>query len=322
VLSVKDPDSLVRFRWTGRNDMVTSSSDYGFLRVSADGQNARATFSYPMFEQFVTESRTMVNLFACAPFGRVNVVVDGRAEIATAFISSGNYYRLLGVTARAGRTITPEDDRPDAPPVAVISSGYWRLRFAGDPAVVGKTVRINNVLVTVVGVISPQFTGVQQPASEPPDISVPLALDAQLSTGTGPPRSTQPTYWWLQVMGRLKPGATAAQVQDSLEAVFQHTARAGLDSYLQSLPEQDRATAVNRARTEIPRLRVELGGRGVYDVNTRKRSGKSIQTCRSWMYPHRPSRSSGAFSRRRSSRRPTHCSAGLPCCWRPSDYSA
>ena len=268
VLPVKAPESLVRFRWAGRNDMMTSSSDYGFLGRSADGQNVRATFSYPMFQQFVAASRTMVDLFACAPFGRVNVVVDGQAEIATAFISSGNYYRLLGVTARAGRTITPEDDQPAAPPVAVISSRYWHSRFVGDPAVVGKTVRINNVLVTLVGVISPQFTGVQQPAGEPPDISVPLALDAQLGTGTGPPRLTQPTYWWLQVMGRLKPGVNPAQVQDSLEAVFQHTARAGLDSYLKSLPEQDRATAVNRTRTDIPRLRVEPGGRGVYDVNT------------------------------------------------------
>ena len=80
----------------------------------------------------------MADLFACAPFGRVNVVVDGQAEIANAFISSGNYYQLLGVTARAGRTITPEDDQPAAPPVAVISSRYWHSRFAGDPAVVGK----------------------------------------------------------------------------------------------------------------------------------------------------------------------------------------
>jgi predicted permease len=97
---------------------------------------------------------------------------------------------------------------------------------------------------------------------------VPLALDSQVSTSTGPPRLIQPTYWWLQVMGRLKPGATAAQVQGNLEGVFQQTARAGLDSYMKSLPEKDRATSGNRNRTEVPRLRVEPGARGVYDVNT------------------------------------------------------
>jgi predicted permease len=269
-LPVKDPDTLVRFRFSGRNDMVTSSSGYGFLNKTADGQDVRASFSYPMFQQFVADNQTMSDLFACAPFGRVSLVVDGQAEIASAFISSGNYFRVLGVTARLGRTILPDDDQPTAPPVAVISSKYWHSRFGSDPAVVGKTVKVNNVLVTIVGVISPQFTGVQQPLGTPPDISVPLSLDAQLTTGpaTGPPRLSQPTYWWLQVMGRLKPGSTAAQVQGNLESVFQQTARSGLDSYMKSLSDEERGRSGNRNRTEVPRLRVEPGGRGVYDVNT------------------------------------------------------
>jgi predicted permease len=269
-VSVQDPDTLVRFRYTGRNDMVTDSSGYGVLNKTADGQDVRASFSYPMFQQFVADNRTMADLFACAPFGRVSVVVDGQAELASAFISTGNYYRVLGARARAGRTITPDDDQPSAPPVAVISSKYWHSRFGTDPSVVGRTVRINNVLVTIVGVLSPDFTGVQQPLGEPPDISVPLALDPQLSTNTetGPPRLARPTYWWLQVMGRLKPGATAAQVQGNLEGVFRQTARAGLDSYLTGLPDKERASSQNRNRTEVPRLRVEPGARGVYDVNT------------------------------------------------------
>jgi predicted permease len=267
---VKDPDALVRFRFVGRNDMVTSSSGYGPLNKTPDGQDVRASFSYPMFQQFVADNRTMTDLIACAPFSRVNVVVDGQAELAPAFISTGNYFQMLGVTARAGRTLMPDDDRPTAPPVAVISSKYWHSRFGTDPSVVGRTLKVNNVLVTVVGVLSPEFTGIQQPVGEPPDISLPLALDSQLNTSTvtGPPRLAQPTNWWLQVMGRLKPGATAAQVQGNLEGVFQQTARAGLESYLQSLPEKDRGTSTNRNRTEVPRLRIEPGGRGVYDVNT------------------------------------------------------
>jgi hypothetical protein len=63
----------------------------------------------------------MTDLVACAPYQRVNVVVDGHADIANAFITSGNYYRMLGLTANPGRTIVPDDDRPDAAPVAVIS---------------------------------------------------------------------------------------------------------------------------------------------------------------------------------------------------------
>ena len=83
-----------------------------------------------------------------------------------------------------------------------------------------------------------------------------------------PPRLSQPTYWWLQVMGRLKPGVTAAQVQGNLEAVFQQTARSGLDSYLKSLTDSERAVQSNSNRTEVPRLLVQPGARGVYDVYT------------------------------------------------------
>jgi predicted permease len=267
-LSVRDPESLVRFRWTGRNDMVTSSSDYGFLLKGPNGENVRSTFSYPMFQQFVADNRTLTDLFACAPAGSANVVVDGQAEIAGIFITSGNYYQMLGVGARMGRTILPEDDQPTAPPVAVISSKYWHSRFGTDPGVVGKTVKVNNAPVTIVGVLPANFSGVQQPVSNAPDIAIPLALDPQVNPTTGPQRLAQPTYWWLQVMGRLKPGMTAAQVQASHEGAFQQTARAGLDAYLKALTDEQRGTTMNRNRKDVPRLLVESGARGIYDTNS------------------------------------------------------
>src|SRR5262245_45464655 len=277
-LPVRDPDTLVRLRWSGKNDMVTSSSDYGFSGTDENGRNFRTTFSYPMFRQFVTDNQTMTDLFACAPFGRVSVVVDGQAEIANAFISTGNYYRVLGVNAMLGRTIVPEDDQPTAPPVAVVSARYWRARFGRDPNAVGKVLRINDVPVTVVGVLPPEFTGIQQTVHDGHDVGVPLALDGQLSTGPAEQstRVNKPTYWWLQVMGRLKPGATAAQVHGNLEGVFQQTARAGLKEYLASIPESERGTMRNRNRTEVPRLRVESGARGIYDVNSTDKRAVTI----------------------------------------------
>jgi predicted permease len=279
-IPVKDPETLVRLRYSGRNDMVTSSSDYGYSATTRDGQNIRTTFSFPMYQQFLADNQTMTDLFAFAPNGRVNAIVDGQAEIASAFISTGNYYQALGAGARIGRTIVPDDDKPTAPPVAMISSKYWHTRFSTDPAVLGKTIRVNNVVVTIVGVLPPEFTGVQQPVADAPDISLPLALDPQLDTysGTGPQRLAQPTYWWLQVMGRLKPGATAAQVQGNLERVFQNTARAGLDAYLNGLTDSARNTASNRSRSEVPSLIVDSGKRGIYDVNSNDVRTASILT--------------------------------------------
>jgi predicted permease len=262
-LPVEDPDTLVRLRHAGRNDMATDSSDYGFSGKDAHGRDIRTTFSYPMYQTFVDENRTMADLFACAPLGRVNVVVDGQADFASAFVSTGNYYRLLGITARLGRTILPEDDRPGAAPVAVISHRYWRSRFGGDRRAIDKVVLVNNVPVTIVGVLPPEFSGVQRAVSDGHDIAVPLLADLRLDTRGE--RLDEPTRWWLQIVGRLKPGATVAQVQANLEGVFRQTARAGMDTHLAALPADKRATAVNRTRTEVPHLIAGSGRHGVYE---------------------------------------------------------
>src|SRR5262249_35854761 len=158
-------------------EMSNSSSGYGWIdRSRYGGAEARATISYPMYQQFVADNKTMTDLLACAPYGRVNVNVDGQAELASAFMASGNYFQLLGITPPLPRTTIPDDDRATAPPVAVISSKYWHSRFGSDPNVVGKAVKVNNVSVTIVGVLPPDFTGIQYPITEAAEVTVPLVL--------------------------------------------------------------------------------------------------------------------------------------------------
>ena len=232
----------------------TSSSDYGFSSKARDGQNVRTTFSYPMFQQFVADNQTMTDLFACAPFGRVNVVVDGQAEIATAFISTGNYYQVLGVSARLGRTIVPGRRPADGAAgrgdqLEVLALALRRPTRPSSARPSGSTT-------------SPSRSSASSRRSSPacssrsreaPDIA-PAARARPAARHRPTPTAArgwrQPTYWWLQVMGRLKPGATAAQVQGNLEGVFQHTARAGLDCYLNGADRRRarrrRATATGR----------------------------------------------------------------------------
>jgi predicted permease len=267
-IPVRDADTLVRIRWGGANDMVNSSSDYGTSRPGPDGQRRRATFSYPMYQQFLTDNRTMTDLLACAPFSQVRVVLDGQTEMASAFVSTGNYYQLLGVTARLGRTILPEDDQPSASPVAVVSSKFWHSRFNTDPGVIGRTIRVNDVVVTIVGVLPAGFTGIQSTTAGQRDLSMALSIVPQLSATASDPRLTDATFWWLQMMGRLKPGVTAAQVQGNLEGVFQQSARAGFDAYMKSASEEIRSAASNQNRTQVPRLVVDSGAHGIYDVRS------------------------------------------------------
>ena len=269
-LPVSDPDTLVRFGSAGPNQMRTDTLVYGFLAPDARGRRVDPTFSYPMYQQLVEANRTMSDLFACAPIGNVNVIVNGQAEIASAFLASGNYYRALGVPARLGRTITPDDDHPDAAPVAVISHKYWRTRFGGRPDVLGSSARVNNAPITIVGVLPPEFTGVQQPVDEAPDISMPMALEPQVA----PPRSSlqrsllgAPNFWWVQVMGRLRPGVTAAQVQANLAGVFQHSARADYDAFLSQRSLEEQSLFSPKDPSAVPELLVSSGSRGIYDVS-------------------------------------------------------
>ncbi len=87
-IPVTDPDGLVRLRWFGDNDMSNNMSSYGYVANAPGGERASAAFSYPIFEQLRASNQTLTDMFASSSFGDVNVVVDGQADIASAFIAS------------------------------------------------------------------------------------------------------------------------------------------------------------------------------------------------------------------------------------------
>ena len=264
-LPVPEPDMLVRLKSVGDNEMARSSSEYGWNERNEAGQSVRATFSYRTFQDLRVANQTLTDLFACAPGGSVNVVIDGDAEISSAFLVSGNYFDVLGVPALLGRTITMEDDDEAAAPVAMISHGFWTRRFGMDPEVVGRVVTINDTAVTIIGVIPAAFTGVQRPGGSLPDIHLPLALVPRIQD-RNPERLNEGTTWWLQMMGRLRPGVTPEQVRGNLEGVFQQSARDASASFQASLSPEERAQSRNqRDRTAVPNLQVTSGNRGVYD---------------------------------------------------------
>jgi hypothetical protein len=79
----------------------------------------------------------------------------GQAEVVAAQAASGNYYKVLGVPPLIGRTLTDDDDKASASPVAIISYRYWQQRFGGAVDVIGSQVNLNNIAFTIVG-ITPQ----------------------------------------------------------------------------------------------------------------------------------------------------------------------
>jgi len=113
-------------------------------------------------------------IFAFADTGRLNLIVQGQAELAEGQLVSGGFFGALGVTPAAGRLIIDEDDRIGAAPVVVISHSYWRRRFAESSEAIGQSILINNKPFTIAGVSAPGFFGVN-PAGAP-ELFLPLRV--------------------------------------------------------------------------------------------------------------------------------------------------
>jgi predicted permease len=269
-LPVKNPGELVLFRYIEgpRGTLARAGENNGF-NDPATGRFSSTSFSIATFAALRANHPGLAEVFAFAPFSQITVAIDGQPEVvASGQYVSGNYHAGLGVSAGLGRTLIPDDDQPAAAPVAVISDRYWENRFARDPAVLGQTIQINQVPVTLVGVTPPGFAGAMQ-VGDTADISVPLALHARLQPGAATGRA-QPWYWWIRIMGRLAPDANAAQTRANLEPLFQNSAREGwLAGRAASYATGD------GTMPGLPALALEPGGQGEND--TRRRYTPSLR---------------------------------------------
>jgi hypothetical protein len=198
------------------------------------------------------------DFFACAPLPRLNAVAGQQGEIINGQAVSGGYFTGLGVQPVLGRALTDEDDKPGAAPVVLLSYAYWQERFAADPAIIGQTLKLNQQSFTIIGVTPPGFVGTLQVAFRPA-VTVAIASEALLCEGCRLSSADSPGRWWLNLMGRLKPGATREQARISLNNVFQSAA-------LDVMPPPRNANEPTELDPqEYPRLQAESGSRGMLD---------------------------------------------------------
>jgi predicted permease len=225
MLPVEEPQRLVMLgwhasKWPQKYVQDLEGSSFG---SEHDGTSSYS-FTYPQYEQFKTQNHVFSSTFAFAANNdAVNVGIDGRAESAVIQGVSGNYFAGLGTSAVVGRTILPEDDQESAPATAVISNSFWRQRLGASQEVAGKTIVVNGLPVSIVGVAPADFFGLEPGSS--PDLFIPLAKYSawqarQGSTYNGLTFLTDPKLWWAGVVGRLRPGVTAQQAQAELQVMF------------------------------------------------------------------------------------------------------
>jgi predicted permease len=255
-LPVPDPESLVVLNWHAKNterDFVMRGMSGRTYDDPQTGTTA-GIFPFPAFEVFRENDSVFSSVFAHCQYWqvrRLNVTIHGQADLAAGWNVSGDYFRGLGVRPAAGRLIIPDDDRAGAPAVAVVSHGFSQRRFGAAASAAGQSILIDNLPFTVVGVTPPEFFGVDPAAA--PDVYLPMHTNELLGAGHQfgfrPEDYLAPNYYWIQVMGRLRPGVSLARAQAALAPAFQQWVA---------------STAANdRERANLPELIVREGAGGL-----------------------------------------------------------
>jgi MacB-like periplasmic core domain len=160
MLPVADPAQLVILRWwTPGRAPTPARSTWGASRTDG-GRHSGTSFSYPAFEAIRDRNQAFSSVFGFVNLGRVSVAADAQPGLAQLQLVTPGAFDTLGLPLVLGRGIGAEDDKPGAQAVAVISHGYWQRRFGGDPAILGKSMLVNDKPVSVVGVTPACFTGI------------------------------------------------------------------------------------------------------------------------------------------------------------------
>ncbi len=200
-LPVEDPRALVKIQIGSSDDEVTN----------------------PIWEQVRDHQQAFSGALAYSST-RFDLAAGGESHFAQGLWVSGDFFRVLGVPAIAGRTFSAEDDHRGAKPLAVISYNFWQRNFNGDGNAIGKTVRLNRHLFTIIGITPPWFSGLDNDRAF--DVAIPIACEPILNSQRGGLDSR--LSWWLRMIGRLNPGESIVQGQEKMRAIAPEIFRATL----------------------------------------------------------------------------------------------
>ena len=189
--------------------------------VEGGPQDKWGMFSFALYERLKAEAPEFEEVAAFqAGRWRMSVRRQGVDSVAKPLRSeyvTGSYFSTLGVGAFGGRVFTPEDDKPSAPPVMVLSHRAWQTTYGGDASVVGSTFMVEGHPFTVIGVAPPGFFG-ETLESDPPDVWVPLQQEPMMDADGG--LLHQSISAWLRMIGRLRPGASVNGMAPRLTGVL------------------------------------------------------------------------------------------------------
>jgi predicted permease len=220
-LPVPHPEELAIAEWhsPGRPGVITGIN--GTFHRYGKGGTLSPNFPFAAYETLQADKNTFSTLFGYAFAQNFNVMIGNEAESIQGGYVSGNYFSGLGVPPAAGRLLGDADDRSGAPPVVVLAYAYWQRRFNGNPSAIGQSILVNKLPFTVVGVGAAGFFGVDPQTN--PAFFLPLHAIPTLATRPAEEeraRFLDDHFYWVEMMGRLRPGIGLEQAQAVTRARF------------------------------------------------------------------------------------------------------
>jgi predicted permease len=219
-LPANQPEDLVVLRWHTRTPPLVGYEAYGDCVEEVAGGSG-CSFSLPFFENVREQTQVFAGVaaFAGPPYRLVLSTGGPASAVDNAQLVSGEYFPTLGVGAALGRTLGPADDVPSATPALLLSYRYWQTAFGGQPSVVGSTVRLNGMPFTVVGVADKRFAGLAP--GHRIDLWLPLSVRPQLLPERFKSVEQEgPKIWWLDIVGRPKPGVSVTQASAAITLLY------------------------------------------------------------------------------------------------------
>ncbi|MGA2740288.1 MAG: ABC transporter permease [Bryobacteraceae bacterium] len=219
-LPIRDPEHLMLLKWSARGKLgVHGFSSYGDCSNRSGTDNPHGCSLSKPFLDDVREHGPFSGLAEFAGAGGITVSGRGAVHQANGQYVSGDYFQTLGVGPELGRVFVPSDNAPGAPGVVVLQYGYWKRQFAGDRTILGKTVDLNGLPFTVVGVATESFAYLTP--GNVRDLSAPLVQRRNLQQRFAwTPHQEDAGSFWIVAAGRLKPGVSAGAAQSQLSALF------------------------------------------------------------------------------------------------------
>ena len=264
-MAVPAPEELALVYWHQPGTQGLSSMNSSSYEDPASGLSYRSNVSYPMYRSMRAAAPAGMQISAFNFLRDVTVAIGNQpALMAGGAVADGDYFSVLRPRMHLGRPLGEADNQAGAPVAAVLSHAFWRRAFGGDPAVIGRPIRVNGIPAEIVGVTAAEFRGLSKGGFFPQtEVTLPMSAVGELQPtwGDGTPVLSSERHQWVRVLIRRKGGASVAETAPLASVIPGHmTGFVGTETGPATVLLRDAARGLDQTRPEMRRMLFVLMG--------------------------------------------------------------